>query len=919
MHKESVFLPVSARCLDLVWQGLLSVDYRQDRLKQGVPVPSDPSRKAAWVAYADQPFDARTSTLAAVDGSAFDEDSLKLLRPLGVPVVAQCHPDHVLLWKQTEGAPKFIARVAAGKIASFFQAHHEELSPTALYRAKVWSRMDEKVQQLTFVDAGLLPLIEQTAGEELRNLLERAVTATKAELGWKQDMTEENGRWLLKAVFWLLAAKILKDKGVPGFVRGGLCELETVYDKLAKHYNKHDPRPVQITSSKKREALHLAAEMIQSFGHCGAVTTESLAWVYESALIDRATRQKFGTHSTPTWLVDEIVAKLRPWIEEMPVDERRVFEPACGHAGFLISAMRLLSELLPEDRADERKAYLRQRLHGIEADSFAYEVAKLSLTLADVPNDNGWMLKNADMFSGDTLRTAISNASIVLANPPFEKFGDARPDGAMHKKADETFRQIVEALPEKGIFGIVMPQGILHSTQGKELRRKLLDEYELSEITLFADKIFNYGEPETAVILGRRVGATKKHGMVRYRRVREEQIENYKTTLTPTTQAVMPASVFEAHEGSLLVPEMADIWHSIAKLTNSAKFMSGGKGFEHKGLKDSSLPKGIVLESDIEVEGLTPGFSEWSKNQLTHELPKTKWLNLSSDAVRPRGAKRYGTVVGKSQILINHGRVSRTPWRLEALLDPTGHPAKGRFLIWRSNFNNVHPRVLWALFNSPIANAYAYSHSTTRDVLGRTLLQLPVFDLDKVNLGTIESAIENYLIAAKGASALARKPKRKPLEPDDQMSLGLPGEQIDHATPEEELRYLHWRIDAEVLRLYDLPARMERRILDLFTGVQRRGVPFTQTEYFPKGFTNLDRLSDLLAITADWSQTNRRRCTLIRKDVKSQLSEQEKAELKRLESLADARLALMDIQHPSEPDEIEKTVERLKREGKWQE
>jgi len=732
-------------------------------------------------------------------------------------------------------------------------------------------------------------------------------------------MSEENGRWLLKAVFWLLAVKILKDKGVPGFVRGGLCELETVYDKLAKHYNKHDPRPVQITSSKKREALLLAAEMIQSFGHCGAVTTESLAWVYESALIDRATRQKFGTHSTPTWLVDEIVSKLRPWIEEMPVDERRVFEPACGHAGFLISAMRLLSELLPEERADERKAYLRQRLHGIEADSFAYEVAKLSLTLADVPNDNGWMLQNADMFTGDALRTAISKASIVLANPPFEKFGDARPDGAMHKKADETFHQIVEALPEKGIFGIVMPQGILHSIQGKELRRKLLDEFELSEITLFADKIFNYGEPETAVILGRRVGVAKKHGMVLYRRVREEQIENYKTTLTTTTQTSIPSSDFEKYEGSLLVPEMADIWQSLNGQPKLGDFVEGGKGFEHKGKDDPTLPKDSIRESDVEMEGLTQGFTDWSERQLTHELPKAKWLNLRDEVIRARGIKKHGTVTGQKQMLLNYARVSREPWRLKALVDLKGHPVTSRFLVFRPKKNGVNLGVLWAICNSPLANAFAYSHSAKRDILTGTMIQLPMISLAASSTDKLEELVESYFKAAQGTTALARKSKSKPLASDDQMSLGLPAEQNDHTTPEEELKYLHWRIDAEVLRLYDLPARMERRILDLFTGVQRRGVPFTQTEYFPKGFTNLDRLSDLLAITADWTQTNRRRCTLIRKDVKSHLSEQEKTELKRLESLADARLALMDIQHPSEPDEIEKTVERLKREGKWPE
>jgi hypothetical protein len=38
-------------------------------------------------------------------------------------------------------------------------------------------------------------------------------------------------------------------------------------------------------------------------------------------------------------------------VREIPVNERSVFEPACGHAAFLISAMRLLTDLLPPDRA----------------------------------------------------------------------------------------------------------------------------------------------------------------------------------------------------------------------------------------------------------------------------------------------------------------------------------------------------------------------------------------------------------------------------------------------------------------------------------------------------------------------------------------------------------------------------------------
>lgn len=901
------------RSLALVRQGLISVEHHADRIRSNVPVPETPARTVDFVAYSDQPFDARTSTIAAVAGADFGESDLELLRPLGAPVLAQCLPDHVLFWKQTAAAPKLLERVPTGKISSFFRAHREELAPSALYRAKVWSRMEADLQ-LDFVDAGLLPLIEQSSGEALRKLLERAVTATKSALGWKQDMGDSDGRWLLKSVFWLLAAKILKDKSVPGFARADLCHLEDTYFKLAKHYDRHDPRPVQVNGSRRRDALLSAVEIIQSFGHCGAVTTESLAWVYESALIDRATRQKFGTHSTPTWMVDDIVAKLRPWIEAMPVDDRRVYEPACGHAGFLISAMRLLSELLPKDRASERKSYLRKRLHGIEVDSFAYEVARLSLTLADVPNDNGWMLDNGDMFAGDALRAGVSAATIVLANPPFEKFGDKRPKGAMHRQADETFRQIIESLPVGGVFGIVMPQTILHSTQGKELRRKLLDEYDISAITLFADKVFKYGEPETAVILGRRVGIAKKPGQTQYRRVREDQIETYKKTLVPSSLAIVPTADFESLSGSLLVPEFAEVWSLLHGRLLLGQVVKGGKGFEHKGKNDKSFPKGTFRESDSKQDGFIEGFTEWREDQLTHELPRPRWLNLNPQIIR-RGL--HGLEIGKQQVLVNHARVSRSAWRLKALLDLSGHPVKGRFLVWRPNQSVIHPKALWAICNSPIANAFAYSQSSTRDVLGRTLRAMPVFRFGGVSLLSLVEAVDAYFSVAKGVRPLGRKANAKPKSSNKQMALDLPGEGQTSATDEEELKYLHWRVDAEVLRLYDMPAQAERRILDLFTGVRRRGVPFVQDEYFPKGFSHLDRLSELLAITADWEQTNKRRCDLIRKDVKGKLATAEKEELDRLERLADARIAYLDLLHPAQPDEVERTVERLKREGKW--
>ena len=132
----------------------------------------------------------------------------------------------------------------------------------------------------------------------------------------------------------------------------------------------------------------------------------------------------------------------------------------------------------------------------------------------------------------------------------------------------------------------------------------------------------------------------------------------------------------------------------------------------------------------------------------------------------------------------------------------------------------------------------------------------------------------------------------------------------------ERLKFLHWRLDAEVLRLYNLPAKLERRLLDLFSDVRRRGVPFVQMEYFPRGYNDLDRLNDLLAITVDWDKTNRRRGKLLDLEDEGRLTPAQSQELVNLQRLADALLGLME---PWKPDAVDRAVERAKQRGVWQE
>jgi hypothetical protein len=900
--------------------GLLRVGFHEDRMRDGVLFPDGTSQRGL-LAFSDRPLDSRTAALVALVTPHFSEADVLLARPLGAPLVFTCLPGQYQVWKQGADRPHFFCLLTPSELAGFFDQHATALAPDAIYRAKTWARL-EPTYQLEFVDTGLLPVVEEEAGEKLRGVVEQVVSSTRKRLGWT-EVSDSDGRWLLQATFWLLAAKILQDKAVQGFVRVALTDLDSVYDRLARHYNSEHPRPVPVGGRERRAALEAAAKEIQSLGHCGLVSTEALAHLYESALIDRATRQRLGTHSTPPWLVDYIVGRLRGWISEMPPQDRYVFEPACGHAAFLISAMRLLSELLPAGWREPRHAYLRRRLHGMERDAFALEIARLSLTLADVPNPNGWALTEANMFPGDRLERSVRAASIVLGNPPFEPFeaGTRRP-GWLHNKAAETFRRVVENLGPGGLFGFVLPQTLLHSRQAQAIREALLRDYEIAEISLFADKVFRYGEPESTVIIGRRFAQNApRHFALRYQRIREGQVAEFSRTYTPSSEMTISRERLLAEEdASLLVPALDDLWQALAGFKRLEEFAVVGQGLIHRSSKDPKRPLGSITESPVQKEGLTAGFSTWDGSQLTHGLPKVSWLNLAPATIRRPVS---GTAVGIPQVLFNYARVSREPWRLKAMIDQRGHPVTSDFSVARPQSDRVSLLVLWALLNSPLANAYTYCRSNQRHVLVGDVRQIPVPDLAVCDFAPLERAVSEYLAAARAIPSIKSQSKNRKAQDNqniqsiDQMELFASGAQAAVSDTEaERLKCLHWRVDAEVLRLYNLPAKLERRLLEMFSGVRRRGVPFAQTEYFPKGVTALDRLSDFLAITVDWEKTNRRRGKLMDLEDEGRLTPAQAEELANLQRLADA---LLDLMEPWKADEVDRVVERAKQRGLWKE
>ena len=168
---------------------------------------------------------------------------------------------------------------------------------------------------------------------------------------------------------------------------------------------------------------------------------------------------------------------------------------------------------------------------------------------------------------------------------------------------------------------------------------------------------------------------------------------------------------------------------------------------------------------------------------------------------------------------------------------------------------------------------------------------------------SLEAAVQTYLLAAKEYTAAygqksppkkQRAKEKKALPHAETPDLPLENLESDKATAESairgQLRALHWRVDAEVLKLYALPAELERELLDFFDGVARVGVPFAQKGYIPSVFREVQRLDDFLRITDEWEQTDDRRCHFIEKRLKHvRRTAAEEAEFKELQRLFDLR------------------------------
>jgi type I restriction-modification system DNA methylase subunit len=797
--------------------------YTGPRLAQDYPFDDQIAR---LVGFFDKPWDARSACVAAVDANGDSRQAAQQCLTLGAPTVFVCDHDAIDCWKLASQGPAEAKQIKSQDVEGFFRTHKNDLSPESIYHAKRGDR-GPAARQLWFVDIGLMPALERRAGETLHRLVEGAIQDLSSELkgqlrGHKAYVD------LYKTVFWLLAAKLLHEKRVENFKRIDLTNVDEVFKRVGNHYA--DMEDLPPGGQQWRPAIDAVARNVAQWGFLGNVSTEALGHLYESALIDkrpkgpvgkkqrkgRDIRKELGIHSTPPVLVNHMLAQLWPLIEHIAPKDRRVFEPACGHGAFLVAALRWLREHSALEDGIKRHRYLSERLYGVERDPFACELAKLSLTLADVPYGNSWQIDAKDMFEANVLRKAAAKHTVILANPPYEAFRPADIDWYQASgepvtaltKAVEMLKRTLPNLPPGGVFGIVMPQGALHDRESEPVREFLLNHCELSEVSLFADNLFEEADHETAILLGRRKNARTTPGKLWYRRVREPEMAAFKERLVFSSERqVSPARFERSTNESLLLPDLEEVWNHLKGMALLGSRVRIEQGFQFKGEEERAGREVYSLTRRKEwirgVIRVEPDYGIW-------ELPRAYWVDIADKNIRRPGAI---TTLGVPQVILNYAPVARAPWRLKAVFDEEGLALTSRFLAFRPKKEPLPLRVLWAIMNSPVANAYAYCFSDKRQTHVREWRRFPLPPLTQMRTNAILAAAEVYL---------------RTVQPTEKYTLGDP----DDAAVRQALLHM----DAEVLRLYDLPPRLERQLLDLFNGVERKGVGCAFRSYFPLDF-----------------------------------------------------------------------------------
>lgn len=731
-------------------------------------------------------------------------DRVAEYRGLGAPIGLEVQPTRILPWRIGRDANSTCyvrEEIAHECIDTVFRDSALDWNPQSILRAKNIPGATTAAQ-LEFLDLELVPALEEIVSEKLHEVLTAAIVDVTNVHKTRTGIPPDPKR-LFRLVFRMLAARVLHDRSVQGFRSLNGAAPSAILERVAEYYGENSP------ILHDRASQQVVFDRLWDGFSFQNLSVDILSYIYENTLVDASARAELGIHSTPRNIARYVVNKLP--FEDIPETERRVIEPCSGHGVFLVAALKRLRDLLsPNMSGQERHKYFVKMLRGFEIDEFALEVSRLCVTLADFPNHSGWKLHCADIFKSPDFDKSLHTAQIVLCNPPFQDFGlshAARRQGLL-KKPVAVLNKILSALSPAGLVGFVLPRQAVSGLSYREARERLAKRYSEIEVVALPDRVFHGVDLETCLLIAKSVRRSSKLVSLQFTEVREEDRYRFVQQHDASRTDVSERTISEVAR-TWNIPELSEVWDRLSAYTQLREIARIHRGVEWK----QPFRRNLYL-SQFSSDHFRRGLNSVERDFRSFETPKTIFL---CDRPSFQRGNAWRLSWEQPKVIVNAVRLSRGPWRLAAFLDPNG-------LVVSQNFHAVWPRrgypsaTIAALLNNPIAAAFVATHEGRMHIRVSTLRQMPVPDLSREDHALLHRLIDAYLQSLRSL-------------PHNDLELWGARAGNDIA------RNLLLQIDAVILRAYNLPPRLERRLLDYFNKARTsRRVPFLFDGYFPESF-----------------------------------------------------------------------------------
>jgi len=300
-----------------------------------------------------------------------------------------------------------------------------------------------------------------------------------AKFGWAQLMSPTVGGHELIDSYKQGLSKIQENIAIPELFRDILKDADVPY--------------------KDPATLKSFLKVIDEFTYDHS---ERLGDAFEYLLSVLGSQGDAGQFRTPRHIIDFMVEVLRPQKGEV------ILDPACGTAGFLISAYKHILRSNLDTQANstltpDEKGRMATNFRGYD---ISPDMVRLSLVNLYLHGFQSPQIAEYDTLTSEDKWNEL--ADVILANPPFmSPKGGIKPHkrfSIQAKRSEVLFVDyMAEHLSPRGRAGIIVPEGVIFQSQTayKDLRKMLVENSLVAVISLPAGVFNPYSGVKTSILI----------------------------------------------------------------------------------------------------------------------------------------------------------------------------------------------------------------------------------------------------------------------------------------------------------------------------------------------------------------------------------------------------------------------------------